>query len=103
MSQANVNTAELLLPVLESILDEIGTAANALQTGLVDLNCNPEDAARGFAYIHSTVAERIGWLADLGLTQITGSPQIVGDAEQWFMSPAYHDTKAKLAGKGGKS
>lgn len=103
MSQAKVNASEQLLPVLENILDEIGTAANALQTGLVDLNCNPEDAALGFAYIYGTLAERIGWLADLGLTHITGAPDIVGDAEQWFMSPAYHDAKAKLAGKGGKS
>lgn len=96
------NPAELV-EVLRNILDEIGTMANALNTGLVDLNCNPEDAARGYAYMYSTLAERIGWLADLGLTHVLGSPDICGDAEDWFMSPAYHDAKAKLVGKGGKS
>ena len=102
MSQAIANPAALV-EVLENILSDIGTMANALNTGLVDLNCNPEDAARGYAYMYSSLAERIGWLADLGITHITGVPEVVGDAEQWFMSPAYHDAKAKLAGKGGKS
>jgi len=96
------NPAELV-EVLRNVLDEIGTSANVLQTGLVDLNCNPEQAARGYAYLYNTLAEKIGWLADLGLTHIMGSPDICGDAEDWFMSPAYHDAKAKLAGKGGKS
>lgn len=102
MSQRNSNSKELV-EVLENILSDIGTAANALQTGLVDLNCNPEDAARGYAFLYSTLAERIGWLADLGMLHITGAPEIWGDAEEWFMSPAYKEAKAKLVGKGGES
>ncbi len=102
MSQAISNPAALV-EVLENILSDIGTVANSLNTGLVDLNCNPEDAGRGYAHMYSMLAERIGWLADLGLTHITGSPEVVGDVEQWSMAPAYHDAKAKLVGKGGKS
>lgn len=102
MSQRNSNSEELVA-VLENILSDIGTAANTLQTGLVDLNCNPEDAARGYAFLYSTLAERIGWLADLGMTHISGAPDILGDAEQWFMSPSYKEAKAKLEAKGGKS
>ncbi len=99
MSQVIANPAALV-EVLENILSDIGTAANALQTGLIDLNCNPEDAARGYAFLYSTLAERIGWLADLGMTHVTGAPDIFGDAEEWFMSPAYKEAKAKLEAKG---
>lgn len=102
MSQAISNPAALV-EVLENILSDIGTVANSLNTGLVDLNCNPEDAGRGYAHMYSMLAERIGWLADLGMTHISGAPEIWGDAEQWFMSPAYKEAKAKLEAEGGKS
>lgn len=94
---------ENTITLVNEILEQIGTMANALSTGLVDLNCNPEDAARGYAYIYSTMAERIGWLADLGLTHTTGSPDIAGGAEDWFMPPSYQSAKRKTPTVGGHS
>ena len=100
MSQAKANTTELLLPVLENILEDIATTANSLKSGLISAECNGGD---GQAFLYTVASERIGWLADLGLTHITGSPEIVGDAERWFMSPAYQEAKERLEAKGGES
>lgn len=84
-------TTENTITQVNLILDQIGTAANALRAEII---ASSEDSGNGDRmYALQSLASQIGWLADLGLEKTTGSPSIVGDAEDWFMPPSYHDAK----------
>ncbi len=90
-------TTENTITLVNSILGEIGTAANTLSGELMEAS-DITDARTG-RRLHAlgTLAEKIGWLADLALEKTTGSPDIVGGAEDWFMPPSYHDAVKKGA------
>jgi len=84
-------TTKNTITQLNLILDQIGTAANALRGEII---ASTEDSSNGDRmYALQALAEKIGWMADLGLEKTSGSISIVGDAEDWFMPPSYHDAK----------
>lgn len=79
------------ITLVNEILDQIGTAANALRGELISATSDSENGDR--MYLFATLAQRIGWLADLALEKTQGSPSILGDAEDWFLPPSYHAAK----------
>lgn len=87
-------TTENTTALVNSILGEIGTAANTLGGELMEA-CATADACTG-RRLHAlgALADKIGWLADLALEKTTGSAEIVGDAEDWFLPPSYHAAKS---------
>ncbi len=79
---------------LEIILEMIGTEANVLRHAMIDGVLAPSqsnDISPNLCYLLETISSKIGWLADLGIEKLTGHTDIVGDAEDWFLPPSYHD------------
>ena len=92
-------TTDLLAALLQDILEQIGTTANSLSHGLIALSCGNVDESQ--IYLFTKIAEQIGYLADLGITHISGAPDIVGGAEQWMLPPSYMELKERLATQSG--
>ena len=87
MTTQNTNT------LITGILEEIGTSANMLRGELCAAAALSDTAVCNRLYALEALATKIGWMADLGLEKLTGSIEIVGDAEDWFMPPNYNDAK----------
>jgi len=81
----SVLTPEQKLLVLGDILEEIATNALSLHGMMLELPGELDSQP------YLTMANTIGWMADLGLEHTTGRPQVKGDAEDWFMSPRYQE------------
>lgn len=90
---ANKNAIKLT----EGILEEIGTTANALRSELARIVCEPDRFDGSSAYLLESIAEKIGWLADLALEKLTGAPDICGDAEDWFLPSSYNSLRKETA------
>lgn len=86
-------TTENTITLVNSILGEIGTAANTLRGELIETAATADTCTGRRLHALETLAEKIGWLADMALEKTTGSPDIVGDAEDWFMPPSYLDAR----------
>lgn len=73
---------ETTTELLRIILNDLSTDANALRQSLYADEFNQ-------AHVHAIVAEKMGWLADLGLKVIAGKAEVQDSAALWFMPPAY--------------
>lgn len=102
MKSTQDETTNLLAPLLQDILEQIATTANSLSHGLVGLDCGNVDETQ--IYLFTKIVEQVGYLADLGITHISGAPEVVGGAEEWMLSPRYMELKEKMekqSGNGG--
>ena len=86
-------TTENTIALVNSILGEIGTAANTLGGELMEASATTDACTGRRLHALGALADKIGWLADLALEKTTGSTDIVGGAEDWFMPPSYHQAK----------
>lgn len=77
--------------LIQSILEEVGTTASCLKQTLY--NANPDNIHENSTY--AIVAEKIGYLCDLGLEKLTGSARVAGRAESWLLSPLAQELNQK--------
>jgi hypothetical protein len=87
MATENANT------LVCSILEEIATTANAMRHTFGQASIEGWNIDGNTFYLFESIAEKIGWLADLGIEKISGSPDVVGGAEDWMLPPSYHVAK----------
>lgn len=78
---------------LGCILDEIALTASTIERLALELSrCPDSDAAEVLPDAICSLAQRIGWAADLA----AGGTGLRGGAEKWMMPPLYHHrTKTK--------
>jgi hypothetical protein len=79
------------------ILSDIAMNAEAIRQ--IAVMCVAQDRDQDLmASLHvaiGSLAERIGWAADVGVLSIDGSAGMVGGADAWMMPPAYHHAGAE--------
>lgn len=77
---------------LEIILKEIATeAVLAHHMACTAHDENKSEIVGHHLEIIETLVQKIGYLADLGIKKIDPLDVRLGDADQWFMPPVYHD------------
>lgn len=83
------------------VLNDIAATANQIDTLVVRLQSNAGDIAMTDALAGAvlSLAQRIGWAADMAAERIPGScGAVFGDAAQWMMPPSFHwDDEGKEA------
>ena len=79
---------------IEVILEMIGTEANALRDAMSSAVVNGTALDASHTYLLESIASKIGYFADAGLRDLTGSESICGNADKWFLPPSYHNLAA---------
>lgn len=76
------------------LFEEIASAA--LDVHGLGLHFDERNTPFNPAVIHSivAVANRIGWLADMGSMELGGMAILGADPAEWMLSPSYHAAKA---------
>jgi hypothetical protein len=83
--------AESVAKQLEFVLSGIAENADALERLLIECVMSDEnDAIAQLLTASKTLAQQIGWAADLGVQKLGGVLIMKGSAEAWMMPPAYH-------------
>ena len=89
MADTNCISVEGVKEQTEQLFGEITTEVDFV---LQLLNGMSQELMEGDLYTQAwaveTLVTKIGWIADIG-TKLTGGIPAKGDAEHWFMSPAY--------------
>lgn len=71
-----------------TILEEIANDANSLRGALMDMEFEGTSVSTKALPLFRVFAEKIGWMAEQGIKRAGGIGLIVGDAEDWLLSPA---------------
>lgn len=73
------------------ILEAIATDANSLRAAFLEMECGGTGLEGASLSVFRVFAEKIGWMAELGLNRLSGSTLVIGDAEDWLLSPTCCD------------
>ena len=83
--------AESVAKQLEFVFSGIAENADAITRLLTEcVMSNEEDVKAQLILAAETLAQTIGWAADLGVQKLGGVLIMKGSAEAWMMPPAYH-------------
>jgi len=83
--------AESVAKQLEYVLSGIAENADALERLLIECVMDSKsDEIAQLLTASQTLAQQIGWAADLGVQKLGGVMVMKGGAEAWMMPPAYH-------------
>ena len=83
---------EATVTQIETILWDVAQEASALKTMAIDAHDGNRSEETGqHLCIIQTLAEKIGFLADLAIRKIDPLHVRKGDAEDWFLGGRYHD------------
>lgn len=74
-----------------TILEEIANDANSLRRALLDMEFEGTSISTQALPLFRVFAEKIGWMAEEGVKRAGGKGLIVGDAEDWLLSPMARD------------
>ena len=84
MSRDNLTPSE---NAAVNLLEEIATDANSLRHAFLDMEHDGVQLRGSSLAVFRTFAEKIGWMAELGVNRLTGFNPIKGDAIDWLLSP----------------
>jgi len=76
---------------VEMLLEQIATDANYIGEALLDMEHDQIKLGGANLAVFRTIAEKIGWMAELGLRESTGYYPIKGDANAWLLGPVVSD------------
>ena len=95
--------AESVAKQLEYVLSGIAENADALERLLIECVMDSKsDEIAQLLTASKTLAQQIGWAADLGVKKLGGVLIMKGSAEAWMMPPAYHSAHADVEASNGR-
>ena len=90
---------ELDLCQIRVVFEEIADAASRTDRHIFYMPCEFLDCEDDRAAIELSslrdVIKKLGWLADLGLSKLTGQAEVKGGAEDWLMPPVFTSNSRK--------